>query len=136
MTAVTPIQKTLVQRSFRKVAGKTDLVADVLYRRLFEISPESKLLFKCEMRRQGRKLIQAFAVAVIGLDDPSTITEMLRELGKRHERYGAKIEDYRHLGEALIYALEQTLGDEFTPDVREAWTVAYGFFIELATASQ
>src|SRR5258706_10972600 len=120
MADVTPIQKTLVQRSFRKVAGKTDLVAEVLYRRLFEISPESKLLFKCEMRRQGRKLIQAFAVAVIGLDDPSTISEMLRELGKRHEGYGAKIEDYQHLGEALIYALEQTLGDELTPDVREA----------------
>src|SRR5437879_6576355 len=106
MIVITPVQRALVQRSFRKVAGKTDFTADLLYQRLFELSPSSKMLFKCEMRRQGRKLIQAFAVAVMGLDDPDRITATLRELGERHEAYGARKEDYQHLGEALIYALE------------------------------
>ncbi|MEM9096388.1 MAG: hemin receptor, partial [Pseudomonadota bacterium] len=30
------------------------------------------------------------------------------------------------VGEALLWALEQGLQDEFTPDVKEAWASAYG----------
>ncbi len=32
---------------------------------------------------------------------------------------------YDALGEALLWALEQALGEDFTPAVREAWTVCY-----------
>src|SRR5689334_20391272 len=105
MTVITPLHRTLVQRSFRKIAGKTDLVADFLYQRLFELTPSSKMLFNCEMRRQGRKLIQALAVAVTSLDTPDKLTPMLHDLGKRHIGYGAKKEDYQYLGEALLYAV-------------------------------
>ena len=132
---ITPLQRTLVQRSFRKIAGKTELVAELLYQRLFELSPSSKMLFKCEMRRQGRKLIQGLAVAVTGLDTPEKLTPMLQELGKRHIGYGAKKEDYQYLGEALLYALEQMLGAEFTPELREAWTVVYRFLADSTTAA-
>ena len=122
-----------MQRSFRKIAGKSELVSDLLYQRLFELSPSSQLLFKCEMRRQGRKLIQAFAVAIVSLDRPEKLVPMLHALGKRHIGYGAKKEDYQYLGEALLDALSQTLGDEFTPELREAWTVVYQYLAETAT---
>jgi hemoglobin-like flavoprotein len=135
MTTITPLHRTLVQRSFRKIAGKTELVADLLYQHLFELSPSSKMLFNCEMRRQGRKLIQALAVAVTSLDKPDSLAPMLHDLGKRHIGYGARKQDYQHLGEALLYALEQTLGAEFTPELREAWTTVYRFLAETTTAA-
>jgi hemoglobin-like flavoprotein len=135
MTTITPLQRSLVQRSFRKIAGKSELIADLLYQHLFELAPSSKILFKCEMRRQGRKLIQALAVAVTDLDKPDKLTPMLHGLGKRHIGYGAKKEDYQHLGQALLYALEQTLGPEFTPELREAWTTVYRFLAEATTAA-
>ena len=49
----------------------------------------------------------------------------IRDLSVRHVGYGVKLADYDALGEALLWALEQALGEDFTPAVREAWTVCY-----------
>jgi hemoglobin-like flavoprotein len=37
-----------------------------------------------------------------------------------------KPEHYDTVAAALLWTLEQGLGDGFTPDVREAWTTVYG----------
>jgi hemoglobin-like flavoprotein len=47
-------------------------------------------------------------------------------LGKRHVAYGVKPEDYDSVGAALLWTLEQGLGDDFTPDTKEAWATVYG----------
>jgi hemoglobin-like flavoprotein len=45
--------------------------------------------------------------------------------GKLHAAYGVRMEDFESMKQALVWALEQVLGDELTPDVRGAWSVAY-----------
>jgi hemoglobin-like flavoprotein len=44
-----------------------------------------------------------------------------------------KNEHYQTVGAALLWTLEQGLGDAFTPDVRDAWATAYEL---LATVMQ
>ena len=39
--------------------------------------------------------------------------------------YGVKDDDYGAIGAALLWLLEQVLGEEFTPELREAWSEAY-----------
>ena len=41
-------------------------------------------------------------------------------------RYGVRDSHYDTVGRALLWTLEQGLGDAFTPDVKAAWTVVYG----------
>jgi len=36
-------------------------------------------------------------------------------------------DDYDTVAEALIWTLEQGLGEAFTPDVADAWVAVYGF---------
>ena len=50
----------------------------------------------------------------------------LRALGRRHVGYGVRDSHYATVGEALLWTLEQGLGDAFTPDVRAAWAETYG----------
>jgi hemoglobin-like flavoprotein len=50
---------------------------------------------------------------------------VLKQLGERHASYGVADEHYGKVGSALIGALEEGLGDRFTPDVRAAWTEAF-----------
>jgi hemoglobin-like flavoprotein len=50
---------------------------------------------------------------------------VLRELGRRHLRYGVKPVHYETVGAALLATLEKGLGKDFTPPVREAWVVCY-----------
>jgi nitric oxide dioxygenase len=37
-----------------------------------------------------------------------------------------KDEHYATVATALLWALEQSLGARFTPDVKDAWSAAYG----------
>ncbi len=49
----------------------------------------------------------------------------VQALGRRHKNYGVTETNYGTVGEALLWTLEQGLGEGFTPDVREAWTVVF-----------
>ena len=57
--------------------------------------------------------------------DIELLTEINHDLGLRHVRYGVKSDMYKFMGEALVYALEKMLGDNFTPEVRDAWNQIY-----------
>ncbi len=63
--------------------------------------------------------------AVTGLDRLDTIAPTIQDLGKRHVGYGVKEEYYDTVGEALLWTLEQGLGSDFTPEVKDAWAEAY-----------
>ena len=49
----------------------------------------------------------------------------LEALGRQHVGYGVEDRHYGLVGEALLWTLEQGLGDGYTRSVREAWTAAY-----------
>jgi hypothetical protein len=65
------------------------------------------------------------------LVEPGQVLPTIRDLGLRHVAYGVELADYEALREALLWALEQALGEECTPAVRDAWTARYN---ELAGA--
>ena len=122
---MTEKQIQLVQQSWAKVAPNSAQVAMLFYDRLFEIAPQVKPLFKSDMAEQGRKLMQMIAIAVNGLPKLDTIVPAVQDSGIKHADYGVKPEDYDHVGAALLWTLDQGLGDDFTPEVEEAWTETY-----------
>lgn len=46
-------------------------------------------------------------------------------MGARHAGYGVGDADYGKVGDALLWTREQGLGDDFTPEVRDAWVEVY-----------
>ncbi len=127
---MSPEQKALVQSSFAKVAPIADQAADLFYDRLFTLDPSLRPLFKPDMREQKRALMGMLAVAVAGLDRLEQLVPAVRQLGARHARYGVKDEHYATVGSALIWTLEQGLGDDFTPETRDAWLAVYTVLAE------
>lgn len=124
-------QVELVQSSFAKVKPIADKTAELFYQRLFELSPSLRPLFKGEMKQQEGKLMATLALAVDGLRQPEKIIPVVQDLGRRHAGYGIKDEYYDIVGEALLWALAQGLGVEFTMPVRKAWEEAYTFLSEI-----
>ena len=120
-----PERIDLVQKSFVSVIPIKTLAAELFYKRLFELDPQVESLFTGDMVQQGNKLMGAMAMVVGGLKNWERIEPAIRELGQRHVGYGVKPEHYRTVAEALLWTLEQGLGDAFTDEVKEAWTVAY-----------
>ena len=43
-----------------------------------------------------------------------------------------KAAQYETVGAALLWALEQGLGADFTPEIKEAWATVYGLLAEVA----
>jgi hemoglobin-like flavoprotein len=118
-------QKVLVQESFAKVLPISETAADLFYNRLFELDPALRPLFKGDMKEQGRKLMDMINIAVKGLDDLDKIVPAVQALGQRHGGYGVKDKDYDTVATALLWTLEQGLGNDFTPEVKAAWVEVY-----------
>lgn len=122
---MTPDQIAIVQDSFKKVVPIAATAADLFYDRLFAIAPEVRPLFPESLAEQKKKLIAMLATAVTNLHQIGTIAPAVAELGKRHASYGVTPEHYQPVAAALLWTLEQGLGPDFTPPVKEAWTNAY-----------
>ncbi len=118
-------QKQLVKTSFAQIAKIADTASELFYQRLFELDPTLRPMFKGDLVEQGRKLMQMLALVVGGLDYFETMRFSLQQLGARHIGYGVTADHYQTVGAALIWTLEQGLGDGFTQDVRAAWTAVY-----------
>ena len=114
-----------VQGTFAKVEPIAPQAAELFYGRLFELDPSLKPMFKGSMEEQGAKLMRMIGIAVRGLNDLGSIVPAVQNLGVRHIEYGVKDEHYDTVGAALLWTLEQGLGDDFTPEVKQAWTDVY-----------
>ena len=122
---MTPDQIKLVQHSFAKVVPISDTAAALFYDRLFEIAPTVQSMFPTDMTEQRKKLIAMLAAVVNGLGNLRSILPAASALAKRHVSYGARAEHYPVVGAALLWTLEKGLGENWTPEIADAWTAAY-----------
>jgi hemoglobin-like flavoprotein len=123
---MTPEQQELVRESWRRFEPTIREASPQFYQRLFELDPMAERLFAgVDLEAQERKLMTMLSEIVGVLDAPSDLVSTVAALGRRHVHYGVQDAHYESLGAALLWILEQRLGDEFTPRVREAWSEAY-----------
>lgn len=122
---MTPSQIALVQTTWAKVVPIAPTAAALFYGKLFELDPELKPLFKADIASQGEKLMKMIGVAVGGLENLGALVPAVEDMGRRHVGYGVEDKDYDTVATALLWTLEQGLGDAFTPDVKQAWTETY-----------
>jgi hemoglobin-like flavoprotein len=126
-------QRILLRQTFENLIPLPRKFGVLFYQRLFELDPSLRDLFRGEMDQQASMLVQALALSVLKLIDEGRVSGTVTELGARHEGYGVLAAHYGTFGAALVWTLEQRLGDGFTPAIREAWEEAYR---ELAVAMQ
>ena len=100
--------------------------AELFYRKLFSMDPDVKSLFKGDIKAQGEKLVTSINLVVNSLSNLDHVVPALQDMGRRHVDYGVKPEDYDTVGAAFLWTLEQGLGEDFTVEVKDAWTTAYG----------
>ena len=123
---MTPERRQLVTESWKQLAPNAHQVGQIFYRRLFEIDPSLRTLFAHTiLDEQIRKLTTMLDLIVHWLDVPERLVPVLKQLGARHGGYGVQDDHYGKVAAALIGALEERLGDAFTPELRGAWTEAY-----------
>ena len=114
-------QMKLVQKSFAQVLLVADTTVDLFYARLFELDPALRGMFPQDMTVQKQKFMSMLNTAVDSLDRLDNLVPTIQALGIRHRTYGVTVEQYDSVREALMWALQESLGDQFTPEVKAAW---------------
>ncbi len=123
---MSPEQRTILQQTWGQVVPIADSAAALFYDRLFAVDPELRPLFGgVDMARQGGKLTTALAAVIDNLASIEEMVPELQELGRRHAGYGVTDAHYRTVGSALLWTLEQGLGEAWTTEAKAAWTDAY-----------
>jgi len=122
---MTANEKKLVQESFAKVSPIADVAAALFYDRLFELDPSLRPMFRGNLEEQGHKLMKMLTLTVVGLDREKETLANVRSLGERHAGYGVTDVHYDTMASALLWTLEEGLGEAFTPEVKSAWVSVY-----------
>ncbi|KAJ1641372.1 globin-like protein [Pavlovales sp. CCMP2436] len=113
-----------------------DVAGVLFFKTLFEQQPGAMALFKKfnksenylehpEFKLHASKVIRTIDTAFGMLGDLPALVPILEKLGKAHVPYGVLPEHYNWIGQALLTTLGLGLGDQFTPEVKEAYTVVY-----------
>ena len=132
---MTPEQKETVKQTWTMVVPIADTAADLFYDKLFELDPSLKPLFEdVDLASQKKKLLQALATTVAGLDDLASLVPIISQLGRRHAGYGVVDAHYETVGRALLWTLQQGLQKAWTPAAQDAWTAAYTVISETMKA--
>jgi len=125
---MTPDQVVLVQSSWPAIAERGDELSARFYDHLFAIDDSAARLFAhVDMNAQRAKLVHTLRVVVQALGNVDSLLPAVAALGKRHTHYGVEARHFDSVGEALLWAFDDTLGDAFTPALRAAWAEAYAF---------
>lgn len=125
-------QIQLVKESHQLVAGlPVETVGQLFYDRLFATAPEVRPLFsRTSVPEQSKKLLATLTYVITRLDRLDSVVSDVEALARRHIRYGVQEYHYVLVGQALLWTLEQGLGEAWTPEVQAAWQACYTLLSE------
>ncbi|USG65865.1 NO-inducible flavohemoprotein [Brevibacillus ruminantium] len=99
------------------------------YQILFAKHPELLHIFNHANQKQGRQqtaLANAVYAAAAHIDNLEAILPAVKQIAYKHRSLGIKPEHYPIVGENLLAAIKDVLGDAATKEIINAWAEAYG----------
>jgi len=115
-------------------------ITKTFYKRMFENSPEIKAMFNMDKQESGEQpkvLAMTILAAAQNIDKLEVLLPAVKKIGRVHVNSKVKPEHYPIIGENLLLAIKEVLGDAATEEVLNAWGEAYGViakvFIDIET---
>lgn len=121
-------QKELIKATVPVLQSSGEVLTDYFYKRMFKNNPELRSVFNMGNQANGKQK-QALAGAVLAyaehIENPSVLINVLKGIGNKHVSLNIQAQDYKIVGTHLIASIAEVLGEVATPDLLEAWTLAY-----------
>ncbi len=113
-----------------------EAITTAMYKRLFEKHPEAKELFKDAEPDQYQKLAAMVYAYAANIDKLDTLQSGIDKVAHIHVKVNLLPKHYPWVGEALLEAIKEVLGEAATPEVMDAWEEAYGFLAKVFIAKE
>ena len=104
------------------------------YKTMFANNPEVKPLFNMDKQASGEQpkaLATTVLAAAQNIDNLEALLPAVQKIGKRHVEVGILPEHYPIIGQNLLAAIKDVLGDAATDEIIEAWGKAYGVIADV-----
>ncbi|WP_424927970.1 globin domain-containing protein [Amaricoccus tamworthensis] len=122
---LTDEQIRLIKDSIPKVREHLKPASTDFYETLFSIDPGLRPMFREDLAGQGMKFFSTLNTIAFLLDDPESLDNELNGLAASHSALGVRREHFEPMGSALMITMGETLGPDFTPELRDAWRAAF-----------
>lgn len=126
--ALTAAQVDIVKSTTPILKQHGDTITRVFYTNMLAAHPELRNYFSLRNQATGAQQA-ALAASVLAyasyIDDLPRLTHAVERIAQKHASLFVRPEQYAIVGEHLVGAFAQVLGDALTPDVADAWTAAY-----------
>ena len=121
-----------LRSSFERVIERSPNLTHRFYEILFARYPQTRRMFgRHSSAKQEKMLADALGAVIDHLEDAPWLSQTLMGLGSKHAGYGVTDEMYAWVGDALLSTLAEAEGDDWTDDVKQAWTAAFGAIASL-----
>ena len=104
-------------------------ITKTFYKNMFAAHPELLNIFNQANQEQGRQqtaLANTVLAAAKYIDNLEVIVPVVKQIAQKHRSLAVKAEHYPIVGENLLKAIKEVLGDAATDDIINAWGEAYG----------
>jgi nitric oxide dioxygenase len=111
----------------------------LFYERMFEKNPEVRRYFNPAHQEAGiqqRALAGALVAYATHIDELDKLACHIQLIAHKHVSLGIVREHYPIVGEHLLGAIKELLGDQATDEIIEAWAKAYGALAEIMIAHE
>jgi nitric oxide dioxygenase len=113
-------------------------ITERMYQIAFNERPEYRRFFENthmknpeEGRKQAGKLAASVYAYALHIEEMEKLNNAVEHIANAHVNTRVIAEQYPLIGECLLAAMKDVLGDAATPQVMEAWTEAYNNLAEI-----
>ncbi|WP_414043539.1 globin domain-containing protein [Macrococcus animalis] len=120
--------KSIIKATIPVLEEHGDAITTAFYKHMFEEHPELLNIFNKTNQKLGRQqtaLAQTVIAAAKHIDHLEAIIPNVNQIAHKHRALQIKEEHYPIVGENLIWAIGEVLGDAATPEIIDAWTKTY-----------
>jgi len=130
------VTKAIIKSTAPVLKKHGEDITTVMYKVLFERHPEAQDLFKDAEPDQYKKLANMVYAYADNIDNLASLQKGIDKVAQIHVDTKILPEHYPWVGEALLEAIKQVLGDAATKEVMDAWEEAYGFLAKVFIARE
>ncbi|MDE7469055.1 MAG: hypothetical protein K2M30_02070, partial [Desulfovibrionaceae bacterium] len=123
----------IVQSTVPVLKERGEDITKAFYGVLFSRYPQVQPMFDMEKQKTGQQP-RALAMAILNgaqnISNLDAIKKSIEAIGVIHVERKVLPEHYPLVGECLLVAIQEVLGDAATPEILTAWEKAYGALAE------
>ncbi|KAB8136251.1 NO-inducible flavohemoprotein [Gracilibacillus oryzae] len=124
----------IVKSTVPVLAQHGQAITSKFYQLLFTNHPELKNIFNQTNQRKGKQpqaLANAVYAAAANIDQLENILPVVKQIAHKHRSLNIQPEQYPIVGENLLKAMKEVLGEAATDEIITAWAEAYGVIADV-----